>query len=89
MVRKQELPTERPGRTMPLLYVFLVVDGRAFGAATSPAVNARALEQAGPAVSDTAWSRAFTITGRAFGAAALATPALGEGVAVAVLRSET
>lgn len=77
----------------PLVYVFVVVEGRAYGAPITPDINARAVEQQafgqktrgepGPHKAE------LEITGRDFGAAYMATPALGKGAGIAVLRSET
>jgi hypothetical protein len=76
----------------PLVYVFVVVEAKAYSAPITPEVNARAIEaqefQKKPA------SRApikveLEITGRDFGAAYLPTPELGKDTGVAVLRSET
>jgi hypothetical protein len=75
----------------PLFYVFVLVEGTAYGTAPAPQVDADAIQELKP------WSKArqgtfsaqLTITGRDFGLAVLAAPALGEQVALAVLRSET
>lgn len=76
----------------PLVYVYVVVGDQAFGAPVSPDVNAKAilaLDPLGKAAADGAFSSPLTIEGRDFGLATQTVPALGEKVAVAVLRSET
>ena len=80
----------KPGKR-PLTYVFLLVDGKAFGSPISPMVNAAAIEglEGGHAKSMAAFKTTLTITGRGFGVAAHPAPALGDNVFVAVLRSET
>jgi hypothetical protein len=76
----------------PLVYVFVVVDEQVYGAPITPEVNARAIRD--QAFSKKPASTApiqveLELTGRDFGAAYQATPALGKGAGVAVLRSET
>jgi hypothetical protein len=77
--------------TLPLLYVYVVVDRDVYGAPVSPEVNAKVVKE--QAVLDkSSPGKPFTaeveITGRAFALAAVPAPALGERVAIAVLRSE-
>jgi len=76
----------------PLVYVFVVVGEQVFGAPITPEVNARAIHDQGfskkPA-SSTPIKVELELTGRDFGAAYQATPALGKSAGVAVLRSET
>jgi len=71
----------------PLVYVYVVVDKDVYGAPISPEVNARAVAErrlaGSPATAE------LELTGRAFGLAYQPTPALGAGVGVVVLRSET
>lgn len=77
---------------LPLLYVYLVVNTKVFGAPVSPAVNADAISKLGvlgKAAGDQPFVTSLSITDRDFGLAVLRTPALGANVAVAVLRSET
>jgi hypothetical protein len=76
----------------PLLYVYVVVEKEVFGAPISPDVNAKAIKDSGllgrasgEAVVDTAQE----IEGRDFGLALKRVPALGQDVAIAVVRSET
>lgn len=77
--------------TLPLVYVYVVVDREVYGAPVSPEINAKVvkeqsvLDKSSPGKPFTA---ALEITGRSFGLAALPAPALGERVAIAVLRSE-
>jgi hypothetical protein len=77
--------------TLPLLYVYVVVDRDVYGAPVSPEVNAKVvkeqsvLDKSSPGKPYTA---EVEITGRKFALAAAPAPALGERVAIAVLRSE-
>jgi hypothetical protein len=76
----------------PLVYVHLLWKDHVVGAPVSPEVNAEAISKLGllgQLSGDAPVSAELEITGRAFGVAAKLVPALGEGVAVAVLRSET
>lgn len=83
---------EQHQKKEPLVYVYLVVDKSVFGAPVSPEVNALAIAKLDP-LSKMHEKETFTeqidVEGRAFGLAVQRTPALGNGVAVAVLRSET
>lgn len=76
----------------PLVYVFVVVDEKAYGAPITPQVNAQAIEQQGfqkkPASKEPLEAE-LEITGREFGAAYVTTPELGKSAGIAVLRSET
>jgi len=77
---------------MPLLYVYVVVDGAAYAARDSPDVNietvvkAKILEKVRGAEPV---SEELEITGRPFGLGAARLPDLGEKTALVVLRSET
>ncbi len=75
----------------PLVYVFVVVGQKVYGTGPSPEVNAQAIAALDPvaALSEGTFSAALEITGRSFGLGVARAPALGEGVAIAVLRSET
>lgn len=76
----------------PLVYVYVVVADQVFGAPVSPDVNGQAilaLDPLGKAAPDGSFASPLTIEGRDFGLAAQKVPALGDRVAVAVLRSET
>lgn len=83
---------ERGRGKMPLLYVYLVVDDKAYGAPVSPTVNADAivrlkpLDKVGPGRT---FAATLSITGRDFALAARLAPELGPSIAIAVLRSET
>lgn len=77
---------------VPLLYVFVIVDNAVFSAPVAPEVNAQAiaaLDPMGKLRQADGFSTVLEITGRRFGLGAKLTPALGPGVAIAVLRSET
>ncbi len=79
-------------KTLPLIYVYMVVADRAYGAPVSPLVNASAIAEHKPLEKldgEGRWSTTLEITGRGFGLAVRRLPALGPGVAVAVLRTET
>lgn len=76
----------------PLIYVYLVVSDRAYGAPVSPDVNATMIVRELSKVhlsGDQVWSTIVDITGRDFALSARNVPDLGTSVAVAVLRSET
>lgn len=76
----------------PVVYAFVLVDGAVYGAPIAPQVNIdtvaglKLLDGLAPGATAT---RELEITGRAFGVVAQAVPELGEGVGVAILRSET
>jgi hypothetical protein len=75
---------------VPLVYVFLVKDGKAYGAPMAPDVNAHAVEeldlltktQNGP------FRGHIEVTGRVFGIAAQKSPNIGESVVLSVMISE-
>ncbi len=75
---------------VPLVYVFVVKDGKAYGAPMAPDVNARAIEgldlvtktQNGP------FRGHLDMTGRVFGIAAQKAPTIGESAVLAVMISE-
>lgn len=80
------------GTKEPLVYVYVVVDKEAYGAPISPDVNAKAVKDSGlmgRASGETVVDAAQEIEGRDFGIALRRVPALGENVAIAVVRSET
>jgi hypothetical protein len=80
------------GTKEPLVYVYVVVDKEAYGAPVSPDVNAKAVKDSGllgRANGDAVVDTALEIEGRDFGIALRRVPALGENVAIAVVRSET
>ncbi len=76
----------------PLLYVFVLVDGQAYGAGPTPHVSADAVAKLN-ALSHVKGSEPYVtvleITGRGYGVAVMKVPALGANVGIAVLRSET
>jgi len=77
-------------KSVPLIYVFAVKAGKAYGAPLTPDVNAEALDKL-DLVSKTAagpYRGQVVITERTFGVAAQRTPDLGPDTAVAVLLSE-
>lgn len=77
---------------MPLLYVYVIVEGAVYGAPISPAINAEAIKNQAPLSklgSDGSFATQLEITDRDFGLAAQKVGELGDKVAVAVLRSET
>lgn len=76
----------------PLIYVYIVVGNDVYGAPVSPEVNAQAIAEQKPMSKiegEGVHAATLEITGRDFGLAVQGTPALGEQVGVAVLRSET
>jgi hypothetical protein len=80
------------GGKQALVYVYVLVDDKAYGAPISPDVNAQAIAEQKPLSKlqgDAAFTAEIEITDRAFGLAVRATPALGPNTGVAVLRSET
>jgi len=76
-------------KKVPIVYVFVVRGGKAYGAPVTPDVNAHAVEgldlagktQSGP------YRGPVEITGRGYGVAAQRTPDLGEGTLIAVIAS--
>jgi hypothetical protein len=80
------------GKKEPLLYVYLVVEDSVYGAPVAPEVSAKQIAELKPLEKIGAggpFTAELEITGRDFGLAVRAAPALGPKVAVAVLRSET
>lgn len=76
----------------PLVYVYVVVEKSVFGAPISPDVNAKAIQDSGllgRAAGDAIADATQEIEGRDFGLALKRVPALGQDVAIAVVRSET
>jgi hypothetical protein len=77
---------------VPLVYVFVFVGSKVYGAPVTPLVNAEELEKL-DLVAKTVDGRTFheriEITGRAYGLGAMRSPKLGADAGVAVLRSET
>lgn len=82
---------EREGRsTLPVLYVFALKAGKAYGAMMTPDVNAEAVEKLDllPKTASGPYRGRVDIAGRTFGIGAARTPELGDDAAVAVLVSE-
>ncbi len=91
---RSELKTQaRENKTKePLVYVYVIVDDKVFGAPISPEVNAVAIARAASnahVTGDQVWSSVIEITGRSFALSIHAAPELGPNVSIAVLRSET
>ncbi|HEX9619062.1 MAG TPA: hypothetical protein VF989_02940 [Polyangiaceae bacterium] len=89
---RSELSSKLEGvETLPLLYVYMIVDDAAYGAPVSPDVNAKAIVAMKPLEKARAepFATEIEITGRSFGLAVGRVPELGKDVAIAVLRSET
>ncbi|MEZ4232610.1 MAG: hypothetical protein R3B89_25765 [Polyangiaceae bacterium] len=81
----------KPGK-MPVAYVFVVVGDRVYGAPEAPQVNIdtiAGLSLLSQTQGDSVFSKELEITGRAFGVVGQRVPALGDDVALAILRSET
>lgn len=91
-LRGDVLANTKEGGKVPLLYVYVLVGGVAYGAPISPTVNGdvivkqNPLEKASPAAP---FSAPLEIEGREFGLAVVPLKALGSDVGIAVLRSET
>jgi hypothetical protein len=80
------------GAKVPLLYVYVVVGPDVYGAPISPDVNAKAvreLDLPNKAQGGATFTTELELTGRVFGLAAVRAPELGDGVVIALLRSET
>lgn len=87
---KSQLWDEEKGKK-PLFYVVILSNGQAYGTGPTPQVNLDTVAKLEPEknATDGHFRAQFEITGRAFGFAAQAAPALGPGVMIGVLRSET
>ena len=91
-IRSSVRSADGEGARAPLIYVYVVVGEDVFGAPISPEVNAKAIAEQKPMSKiqgDGVHESVIEITGRDFGLAVKGTPALGQGVGIAVLRSET
>lgn len=87
---KSQMWDEEKGKK-PLFYVVIISGNQAYGTGPSPQINLDAIAQLdalGKAV-DGHFQTQLEITGRQFGFAAQAAPALGPSVMIGVLRSET
>jgi hypothetical protein len=89
---KEEALTAHDTRfKLPLVYVFVFVGPKAYGAPVTPLVNAQALEGLGLAAKTADGGllhQRVEITGRVYGLGAKLVPKLGPSAGVAVLRSE-
>ena len=80
------------GDKVPLLYVYVLVGGAAYGAPVAPVVNGKAISDQHPLehiAGDQVWAAPLEIEGRSFGVAVVRVTELGPDVAIAALRSET
>jgi hypothetical protein len=80
------------GDKIPLLYVYVLVGGVAYGGPVAPLVNGKAIVDQHPLeriTGDQVWASPLEIEGRTFGVAVVRLTELGPDVAIAVLRSET
>lgn len=90
-LRTHILDSEKEG-PQPLAYVFIVTKENAYGTPPSPEVNSEAIMKLDPqklVSGDGVVTQQLEITGRSFGLGLQRVRALGDGVIVAVLRSET
>ena len=91
-LRSKVLGETAEGAKVPLLYVYVVVGDKVYGAPVSPQVNAKAIADLKP-LSQLKANEPFVaeleIERRGFGLAVLGANKLGKDVAIAVLRSET
>lgn len=76
-------------KNIPLVYVFVLRDKRAYGAPVTPDVNAEAIERLDPLAkaASGSWRGQLEITGRRYGVAIERTPKLAEDTGVAVILS--
>ncbi len=91
-LRSEVLGETKSGDKVPLLYVYVVVDGHAYGAPVSPVVNGEEILKLDPvakAKGKEMWTGPIEITRRPFGLGLKHMPQFSNDVVVAVLRSET
>lgn len=91
-LRSEILQNTKEGGKVPLLYVYVLAGGRAYGAPVSPEVNGQAIVKLNPLEKTKAGNVVaipLEITRRQFGVALQHFPELGDDVVLAVLRSET
>jgi hypothetical protein len=76
-------------KSLPIVYVFIVKDGKAYGAPVTPDVNAQAVEglDLPSRTQGGSFRGSIEITGRSFGVAAERTSELGEGAIIAIIAS--
>lgn len=91
-LRSEVLQNTKEGEKVPLLYVYVLTGGKAYGAPVSPEVNGQAILKLDPlkkTKGDKVVGVPLEITRRQFGVALQHFPELGDDVVLAVLRSET
>jgi len=91
-LRGDVLSSTKEGDKVPLLYVYVLVDGAAYGAPISPTVNGDAILKQNPLEKATAaapFAVPLEIEGRQFGLAVVPLAPIGKSAGIAVLRSET
>jgi len=91
-LRSKIMSETEEGAKVPLIYVYVLVEGAAYGAPVAPVVNGKAILAMKPlarAEGDKVWASPIEIEGRAFGVAVQRVVELGQDVAIAALRSET
>lgn len=91
-LRSDILSRAKEGDKIPLIYVYLVVEDEVYGAPIAPRVNGEAVLELVPFErlgSATSFAESREIQGRKFGIAVGHAEALGERVAIAIVRSET
>lgn len=91
-LRGDVLSRTKEGGKVPLLYVYVLVDGSAYGAPISPTVNGDAILKQKPlekASASQPFSVPLEIEGREFGLAVVPLAPIGKDAGIAVLRSET
>lgn len=91
---RSELKSEakRQNSKLPLVYVYLAIDGEVYGGPKAPRVTAAAIARlpiAQALAEDPEWKTELEVTGRTFGLGAAGVPGLGQGTYVCVVRSET
>lgn len=91
-LRSEILQNTKEGEKVPLLYVYVLAGGKAYGAPVSPEVNGQAILKLNPLEKTKGGDVvgiSLEITRREFGVALRHFPELGDDVVLAVLRSET
>lgn len=91
-LRSDILGSMEEGQKLPLLYVYVLVGDKSYGAPVAPVLNGQELLKLKPLEKlkgDQIYARPITIERREFGVAMRRVPELGQDVIIAVLRSET
>jgi hypothetical protein len=91
-LRSTILSRTKAGGKVPLTYVYVLVEGQAYGAPTAPLVTAKVLSEGhfGDKLKGApSYSEAREIEGRMFGIGVAPASALGKDVLLAIVRSET